>query len=95
MNSVDILIQGLCLWLTGSPAGLTGVIPDFHRATPAHRAVLTVPKEHIRGGACPEFFVQHGDDCTFTLNGSGAAGGVRIDVAGGVAETPDPACRRS
>lgn len=91
MNTVEIILQGLCLWLTGYEAGLIAVLPDFHRATPAHSAVLTLAKESVVERRCPEFFTDTGNDCVFILNGSGAAGGVKIDVAGDIAETPDPA----
>lgn len=89
MNSVEIVVYGLCLWLTSVHTEITALVPDFHRALPAHRAVLEVPKEHIVGPACPEFFTRKGEVCEFVLNGSGAAGGVRIDVSGEVAERPD------
>ena len=88
MNTVDILIYGLCLWLTDR-AEITAIIPDFHRAMPAHNAVLEVPKEDIVGGKCPESFGLDGNTCTFRLNGAGAVGGVRIDIDGEMAEYPD------
>lgn len=91
MNSATIVFQGLCLWLTGAPHGLTAVIPDFHHATPAHHAVLTVPKKDIRrDDGCPPLFDEQREDCVFILHDSGAAGGVQIDVAGDIRERLDP-----
>lgn len=90
MNTLDIVIHGLCLWLTGSNTSVTAVVPDFHSATPAHQAVLRVPKESISNRTCPKSFHEEDGDCTFTLNGAGAPGGVRIDVAGDTEETLDP-----
>ncbi|HEY0157152.1 MAG TPA: hypothetical protein VGF28_07670 [Thermoanaerobaculia bacterium] len=90
MRTLDIVIQGLCLWLTGSDASVTAVVPDFSRATPAHSAVLTVPKTTISEGGCPPPFIDQGTDCTFSLNGAGAAGGVRIEVIGDTEERLDP-----
>ncbi len=88
MNTVDIVVYGLCLWLTDR-AEITALIPDFHRAMPAHRAVLEVPKIYITSGVCPELFTEKNKDtCEFLLNGSGATGGVRIDVGGEMAELP-------
>lgn len=98
MNSITVVIQGLCLWLTTAGTieelgGLPGIVPDFSTAIPPHVAVLVIPKNGIAGNRCPAQFVASGSDCLFPLNGAGLAGGVRIgfasDEQGGI---PSPEC---
>jgi hypothetical protein len=98
MNSITVVIQGLCLWLTTAATieqlgGLPGIVPDFSTATPAHVAVLVIPKTAIVGDLCPARFSASGSDCLFALNGAGLAGGVRIGFASDEQiKIPSPEC---
>ncbi|MEO8378246.1 MAG: hypothetical protein ABI779_01160 [Acidobacteriota bacterium] len=83
MNTVTVVIKGLCLWLTTASiieqmGGLPAIIPDFSASTPAHVAMVVVAKTGFVGEECPEEFTEEEGNCIFNLNGAGFAGGVKI-----------------
>lgn len=77
MSSVTMVVEGLCLWLTGGSAGVRAIIPDFAMAVPAHVATISVPPEN---GQCPAAFRLTDGVCEFPLNGMGNDGGVQITL---------------
>lgn len=83
MSTVTVIIEGLCLWLTGGSGAVPVVVPDYLNAVPAHQAVLTVVKGF--GDECPSPFTRDANEpaaCVFPLNKVGYTGGVKIELVG-------------
>lgn len=78
MNDVIVIFSGICLWWLTTPGYV--LIPDLASHNPAHHAWVEAPATAFDGNTCPDRFVETNGNCSFALNGAGAAGGVQIQL---------------
>ena len=78
MKEVQVFFVGMCMWWLTAP-GPYVLIPELSTDQNAHFASIIAAPSAFVGNACPSgFTTDGGGNCTYSLNGKGALGGVRI-----------------